>query len=170
MWPIGRSQKQGKCCQWKAKGNFSKGDACSFRHDDSKRGMFTCSSPNQKSQMNHDGTSSSEGKPPRGSSPSGYRHLGPPARARRVIRGTLPCVEIVNHKQAANFARSVRSCTRRRTARSTSKELAQIPRVILGILPSARTTKHKQAAGSAKERFLHGGADRQPNERTKKGG
>ena len=36
--------RQGECHQWKAKGQCSKGDACSFRHDDSKHGKKTQSS------------------------------------------------------------------------------------------------------------------------------
>ena len=31
-------RKKGEGCQWKAKGQCTKGDACSFRHDESKRG------------------------------------------------------------------------------------------------------------------------------------
>ena len=37
-------RKQGDCYQWNAKGQCTKGDACSFRHDESKRGQMTLSS------------------------------------------------------------------------------------------------------------------------------
>ena len=30
---VSLSKKQGECCQWKAKGQCTKGDDCSFRHD-----------------------------------------------------------------------------------------------------------------------------------------
>ena len=33
----GIERRQGVCCQWKAKGQFSRGDKCSFRHDEDKR-------------------------------------------------------------------------------------------------------------------------------------
>ena len=32
--PVCFEVKQGECCQWKAKGQRTKGDACSFRHDE----------------------------------------------------------------------------------------------------------------------------------------
>ena len=37
-------RKQGECCQWKAKGMRTKGDACSFRHDESRGEKITRSS------------------------------------------------------------------------------------------------------------------------------
>ena len=36
--------KQGECYQWKAKGQCTRGDACSFRHDENKRGKSPRSS------------------------------------------------------------------------------------------------------------------------------
>ena len=48
----------------KQKGMCTKGDSCSFRHDESKRGKFTrSSSPTPKSPTNNDGKNSSKGKP-----------------------------------------------------------------------------------------------------------
>ena len=37
-------RKSGDCFQWQAKGQCTRGDACSFHHDDSKRGKMTQSS------------------------------------------------------------------------------------------------------------------------------
>ena len=48
-------RKQGDCYHWRAEGKGAKGDACSFRHDESRRGHFTrSSSPTPKSQTNND--------------------------------------------------------------------------------------------------------------------
>ena len=67
-------RKQGDCFLWKAKGKCTTGDSCTFRHDHSKRGASTRSSPpSLKSQTNNEGNNSSKGKPPRGSGPSGNR-------------------------------------------------------------------------------------------------
>ena len=38
-----------------------------------------------------------------------------PARIHRVICDTLPCVRILDHRQAANSAKGVRSCTMKPT-------------------------------------------------------
>ena len=67
-------RKQGDCCHLKAKGKCTKGDACSVRHNESKRERITSfSSPTPKWQTNNDVNNSSKGTPPRGSSPSGKR-------------------------------------------------------------------------------------------------
>ena len=80
--------------------------------------------PLREPQTNNDGKSLSKGTPPRGSGPCG---TGSRSRAKiilkgiaqlhRVIHGTLPCVKITDYKQDASWARSFRSCTRRRTDR-----------------------------------------------------
>ena len=69
-----------------AHGQCSKGDACSFRNDDSKRGKKTPSSslaPRPHTQ--NDGSKLSKGKSPRGSGPSGRKyqksvHTSPPRK------------------------------------------------------------------------------------------
>ena len=65
-------RKHGECCRLKAKEQCTKGNACSFRHDESKRGKVTqSSSPAPKPlKTQNDWKSSSRGKPPRGRSPS----------------------------------------------------------------------------------------------------
>ena len=77
--------------------------------------------PVQVSQTNNGGKSSSNGRPPRGRSPSRTRlqkqrqdYLKRLAQIHRVIIGIFPCARISNHEQAANFAISVHSCERRR--------------------------------------------------------
>ena len=55
-------ERIGGCCQWKAKGQCSKGDACSFRHKDSRRGKAAqSSSPTPRPQTQNDGRRPSKG-------------------------------------------------------------------------------------------------------------
>ena len=67
--------KSGECYQWKAKGQCSKGDARSLRHDDSKRGKKTQSSSlAPRPQTQNDGRSPLKGISPGGSSLSGRKN------------------------------------------------------------------------------------------------
>ena len=76
----------------------------------------------QNRRQKNDGTNSSKGRPPRGSSSSGKRRQKP---CKDKLKGNctnptcdswhLPCAKITNHKRAASLAESVHSCTRRRT-------------------------------------------------------
>ena len=64
--------------QWKAKGQCTKGNACSFRHHEKKRGKATqSSSPAPNPQTQNDGKSSLKGETLRGRSPSGQRSQRP---------------------------------------------------------------------------------------------
>ena len=67
----------GDCWQWKANGQCSKGDNCSFRHDMNKRAKSTQpkSSPGSYTRQN-DGNASST-RSPRGKSPSGRMFRSP---------------------------------------------------------------------------------------------
>ena len=50
--PVSAEGEQGECYQWKATGQCTKGDPCSFRHDENKRGTSTrSSSPAPKPQI-----------------------------------------------------------------------------------------------------------------------
>ena len=108
----------GDCCQWKSKGKCTKGAACSFHHDETKRGKSTRSfSPSPKSQTNNEGTSTSKGKSLRSVSPSGKRfqrrfkdYLNDNSTNPRVIPGIVPCVRITNFNQAASSVESARFC------------------------------------------------------------
>ena len=81
--PSGLSENREKCYQRNAKGKCTRRDACSFRFDSHKLGASSrSSSPAPRSQTNSDGESSSNGRPPRGSSPSGERRA-------RVIHAIL---------------------------------------------------------------------------------
>ena len=103
---------------------------CSFRHDYSKRGSSTLSSsPTPKSQTKNDGINSSKGRPALGTVHPGkgsrsFAEVTSKALARihRVIFGILSCARIIDHRQAASMARSVRSYTRRWTDSQRKQE------------------------------------------------
>ena len=61
----------GDCWQWKANGQCSKGDNCSFRHDINKRAKSTQPNPSPISFMQHSVRNASRTRSPRGRSPSG---------------------------------------------------------------------------------------------------
>ena len=61
----------GDCWQWKANGQCSKGDNCSFRHDINKRAKMTQPNPSPNSLMQQDEKKASKTRSPRGRSPSG---------------------------------------------------------------------------------------------------
>ena len=61
--PVSADRTQGGCCQCKAKGQCTKGDACSFSDVENKRGKSTrSSSPAPESQTKSDGEKSLKGK------------------------------------------------------------------------------------------------------------
>ena len=61
----------GDCSQWKANGQCSKGDNCSFRHDINKRAKTTQPNPSTSSPTRQNETNASRTRSPRGRSPSG---------------------------------------------------------------------------------------------------
>ena len=61
----------GDCWQWKANGQCSKGDNCSFRHDVNKRAKMTQPNPSPNSFMQHGERKTSRTRSPRGKSTSG---------------------------------------------------------------------------------------------------
>ena len=136
--PSGLSENMEKCYQRKAKGKCTRKDACSFRHDSHKSGASTrSSSPAPRSQTNSEGKSSSKGRPPRGSSPSGERLQKPCIdslkcnRTNRACNLCHPSVKITNHSQAACLAKSVPCYTGKRDrqpkkARRAEKEMSQL--------------------------------------------
>ena len=71
MGKSGLESGPGECNQWKAKGR-SRGDNCSFRHDDNKSGkQAQTSAHSSEPRTEKDGEKSSKRKSPRGRSPSG---------------------------------------------------------------------------------------------------
>ena len=61
----------GDCWQWKANGQCSKGDDCSFRHDIHKRAKTTQPNPSPSSSTRQNERNGSRTRSPRGKSPSG---------------------------------------------------------------------------------------------------
>ena len=61
----------GDCWQWKANGQCSKGDNCSFRHDINKRAKTTQQNPFPSSSTRQNERNASRTRSPRGKSPSG---------------------------------------------------------------------------------------------------
>ena len=59
------------CWQWKADGQCSKGDNCSFQHDKDKRAKSTQPNPSPRSSTQQNVKNASGTKSPRGRSPSG---------------------------------------------------------------------------------------------------
>ena len=60
----------GDCWQWKANGQCSKGDNCSFRHDMNKRAKSTQPNPSPRSSTRQNERNASRTRSPRGRSPS----------------------------------------------------------------------------------------------------
>ena len=61
----------GDCWQWKANGQCSEGDNCSFRHDINKRAKMTQPNPSPSSSTRQNERNASRTRSPRGKSPSG---------------------------------------------------------------------------------------------------
>ena len=61
----------GDCWQWKANGQCTKGDNCSFRHDVNKRAKTTQPNPSPSSSTRQNDRNASRTRSPRGKSPSG---------------------------------------------------------------------------------------------------
>ena len=61
----------GDCWQWKANGQCSKGDNCSFRHDLNQRAKTTQPNPSPRSSTRQNEGNASRTRSPRGKSPSG---------------------------------------------------------------------------------------------------
>ena len=99
---------------WKAKGQCSKGDARSFRHDDSKRGENTqSSSPAPRPQTQNDGEAVvfQEGDVKEGAEIT----LKETVQVQRAIIDIFPYVKITNLIRDANSSKSANSCTLRLT-------------------------------------------------------
>ena len=75
----------GDCWHWKANGQCSKGDNCSFRHVMNKRGKVTPSNPFPNSFMQQDERKPSRTRSPRGKSPSGRMSRWP---CKDYLKGT----------------------------------------------------------------------------------
>ena len=118
---ISVERKVGECYQWKATGQCSRGDSCSFSHGQASgnrrdRGQKAqWSSPARKARTQTDGGKPSKGSGLRGDSFSGKKgrkagHKFPQRKVwwiRRLILGILPYVKIPSLNRDANTATNV---------------------------------------------------------------
>ena len=75
----------GDCWQWKANGQCSEGDNCSFRHGFNKRAKLIQPNPSPSSFMQQDEKKASKTRSPRGRSPSGRMSRWP---CKDYLKGT----------------------------------------------------------------------------------
>ena len=124
---VSAMRKVGECYQWKAIGQCSKGDSCSFSHapasgnrrDQRQEGQSSSPAPKAKAPSNKKIPSKSSGR--RGREPFWNKRkdsvqkfpLGESVRIRDVIFGTLPCVSITSLDQDAHIATNADSDTLR---------------------------------------------------------
>ena len=86
-WLKQREQRSlGDCWQWKANGECSKGDNCSFRHDMNKRTKSTQTNPSPGSSSQQSVKNASRTRSPRGKSPSGRMTRWP---CKDYLKGTF---------------------------------------------------------------------------------
>ena len=107
-------RKQGEYYQWKAKGMCTKGDACSFRHDESRGEKFTrSSSPTTKTQTANDVINSLKGSAIRCCHYITAESKRPRHRCGH-LRPFQPCPGFVNqhrvHLLMKDLCRAVNSC------------------------------------------------------------
>ena len=142
-------RKPGECHQWKATGQCSKGDGCSFCHDDSTRGEKTqSSSPVPRPQTHNDGRKPSKGKSPRGSSPTGRRNQ---KACRRYLTGNT-----AKKNRDANSSKSACSGTPRLTASPTKsrRKVVEKDRLPYGRIRSNWVAYHRTKSHRNPNRFL----------------
>ena len=125
-------RKQRECYQWKAQRQFTKGNACIFRHDENKRGKATqSSSPAPKAQTQNDGKSYLKGKSLRGRSPSGKGSRRPCKDYLSGMFRILPTVNITKHNRDANSVKGAHSGTERLTFSPTRSRRKVVAKVLL---------------------------------------
>ena len=91
MGSSGFGRGQGVCWQWKATGQCSREDSCSFRHDGDERAKPTPKTAPPSEPPTHRGGSASRKKNLRGRSPSGKTNRQP---RKHFLKGTCtksPC-------------------------------------------------------------------------------
>ena len=75
----------GDCWQWETNGQCSRGDNCSFRHNNNKRGKMTQSNTSPNSFMQQNERKASRNRSPTGQSPSGRMSRWP---CKDYLKGT----------------------------------------------------------------------------------
>ena len=117
---VNAERRVGECDQWKANGQYSKGDSCSFSHDPAsgnrrdRRQVGQSSSLAPRAKAQTDGKIHSKGSGRRGESLSGTRgripcrnFFGESVRIHHVICGTLPCVASTSQNPDASLVKNV---------------------------------------------------------------
>ena len=113
----GVERGQGECYQWKAKGQCSRGDKCSFRHDEDKRAKSTPkTAPPSEPPTQRDGRSASRKRNLRGQSPSGKTNR---QRCRDFLKGTCINVNSISLNRDVSSAQSAYSLTGRLKSHQT---------------------------------------------------
>ena len=116
----------GDCWQWKANGQCSEGDNCSFWHDLNKRAKSTQPNPSPRSSTRQNERNASRTRSPRGRSPSGITSRWP----------CKDCLRNLHHSILWKVASS--------RMLSTSRRVLQIWReVLLCASPGRRTAQQK---------------------------
>ena len=119
----------GDCWQWKAKGQCSKGDICSFRHDINKRAKSTQPNPSPSSSTQQNERNASRTLSPRGRSPSGRmsrclaRRTSQELAQLRSVKNGSAC--FTSPKMGADLAKSALTHTARLT-NSLARSLKRI--------------------------------------------
>ena len=120
----------GECCRWKAKRQCSKGDSCSFRHEDNQRGRKH-NRPLLRSKTKNDGRRLSKGSATKES----IQTLDDEEDLRKE---TLPG-ESVHQKERSNIVQKLHQ-----------KEIVRIRDVIIGVHPYVKISKLNRNANSAR--------------------
>ena len=115
----------GDCWQWKANGQCSKGDTCSFRHDKDKRAKSTQPNPSPRSSTQQNVNNASKTKSPRGRSPSGKMARLP---CKDYLKGTCttPFCEMW-HPPECLFCKSEKGCRYGKSALTHTTRLTNSP-------------------------------------------
>ena len=105
----GVERGQGECYQWKAKGQCSRGDECSFLHDEDERAKPTPQTAPPLSHQHKRGRSASRKKNLRGRSPSGKFARQPCKDYLKCLCTKSPCDNW--HPPERQFCTSESGCT-----------------------------------------------------------
>ena len=108
----------GDCWQWKANGQCSKGDNCSFRHDMNKRANSTQPNPSPRSSTQQSVINASRTSSPRGRSPSGKMARLP---FKDYLQGTCTTPECL-------FYRSEKGCRFGEKCSYEHRQVDELPR------------------------------------------
>ena len=132
----GVERGQGECCQWKAKGQCSGGDQCSFRHDGDERAKSTPKNAPSSEPPTQRGRDASRKRKFRGRSLSGKSNRQPWRDLLKGICTKVPCGNWhppdVNFLSLNRFVNSAKSA-RFRTGRLRNNRIEGPRRVVTNV-------------------------------------